>query len=140
MKKSTKSTVLFFLFHFTFWIWFTYITRNGDEWFWKRSVMVSLGYAALMAHMDHRMRKYTQLYLTAGMGEKLTTYLTDQGYEVRKKKDNTTFFKKPGFSWSPFVRTTITESAFYTLINGTNKIIENVPEELERIRQPYTRI
>ena len=139
MKKTTKTTIFLFLFHFIFWLWFTYITSNGDEWNWKVSTLISFGYAAMMAYSDYRLRKYNhQLYLASGQGESLIKYLTAQGYVENKKKDDTTFFKKPGFKWNPFAYTTVKESAFYTLINGTENIIEKVPEHLERIRQPYS--
>ena len=137
MKKTTKISIFLFFFEFLFWLGFTYITRNGDEWPWLRNTLISLGYAALMTYMLHQQMKNHQLYLAAGQGEEVIKFLTSQGYIEKKKKYDNTFFKKPGCSFNPFRYTTVKQSAFYTLVVASDNIIEKIPEHLERIRQPY---
>ena len=132
-----KTTIFLFAFNFLYWLGFTYLTRGDQEWRWGISIAVSGGYAVMMTYMFVQLGKNKGLYLVAGQGEPLIKYLEDQGYVIKKKKDDITFFKKPGWSWNPFRNTTIKESAFYTLITASDSIIENVPEHLERGRQPY---
>ncbi len=138
MKKNTKTTIFIFLFHFLFWLGFTYLTRDDEQWKWIRNALISLGYAVPMTYMYSQQMKNHQLYLAAGQGEGLIKYLIEEGYIEKKKKDNATYFKKTGWSFKPFTYTVITESAFYTLLVASDHIIENVPEHLERIRQPHT--
>ena len=135
MKK--KTTIFLFAFNFLYWLGFTYLTRGDEEWRWGLSIAVSAGYAAMMTYMYIQLGKNKGLYLVAGQGEELIKYLEDQGYVKKKKKDDITYFKKPGWSWNPFRYTTVKESAFYTLITASDSTIANVPPHLERGRQPH---
>lgn len=137
MTCKSKRNIFLFLFQFSSWLGFTFITRENEEWNWLKNSLISIGWASWMTYVFHQMSKNNQLYLASGQGEGLIQHLISQGYVEQKKKDDTTFFKKPGWSFNPFKYTTVKESAFYTLIVASDRTIKNVPEHLERIRQPY---
>lgn len=137
MKSILKNSLFLFAFNFLYWMGFTFITTDkGEKWNWLESIMFSAFYALMMTYMFSQKNK--QLYLAADQSEGLTKYIKSLGYIEKKRKDGTIFFKKPGWSFSPFTYTAIKESPFYTLLISSDKVRKNVPEELERIRQPYT--
>jgi len=136
MKSNTHKSILIFFFQFVFWLGFTYVTRGDQEWKWLQNVLFSLGWATWMTYVNYQMMSNRELYLASGQGEGLKEYLKSQGYVEKKKSGDTTFFKKPGWSFNPFKSTAVKESAFYTHLVATQSIIENVPQHLERIRQP----
>lgn len=137
MTKRRKSILFWFSFHLIYWMIFSYVTlKQKETWNWGTNILGSAIYSLLMTYMFTELGKNHQLYLVPSQGENLTRYLIEQGFEVKKKNRDTIYFKKAGISWNPFIKTTIYESSFYTLITSTKQIIEKVPEHLKRIRQP----